>query len=128
MKFIKGISLLFLIVFLSGCGNSREQEFYTYRQSPEFIKEFINGLHHGKFLIAERGERWESGCVSKEGDKIFQFISASIDSTQYRLNFWGGGIAGQYKQVIIVNFKDSNVISYAFGNRPDSFTVVGVNE
>jgi len=122
------ISVFLFIIFLSSCVNSGRQEFYSYRQSPEFIKKFINGLHHGKFLIAEKGEHWESDCELQEGEKSFQFISASIDSTQYKLNFWGGGIAGKHKETIIINFQGDKVTSYGFGSRPNEFTQVETNE
>lgn len=122
------ISVFLFIIFLPGCLNSGRQEFYSYRQSPEFIKKYINGLFHGQFLIAEKGEHWEAGCELRKGEKCFQFISASMDSTQYKLNFFGGGIAGRHQETIIINFQGNKVTSYGFGSKPNEFKQAEAND
>lgn len=110
------------------CTNPSKKELHSYRQSPAFIKKFINSLYHQRFFIAERGGPWESSCVLREGEKSCQFISASIDSTQYKLDFWGGGYGGKHKETIIINFQKGKVTSYGFGNRPNEFTKVDADE
>lgn len=75
----------------------------------------MDSLYDGKFLIAVKGQAWNAGCEQTEDVPSCQFIDAIIKSNQYKLNLFSGGLAGEHKKTIIVNFENNVITSYSLG-------------
>lgn len=54
----------------------------SYKDTPAFVKSFLDAKHDGKFLTAEPGEEWISGCVGPAGIPRFKFNRAFLDITE----------------------------------------------
>lgn len=101
-----------IVILIYSCSNNGSKRFSTYKETPQFIKSFLDTLHRGKFQIAEKGERWNSGCVKTADMPSYQFVSATMDSNKYELKFLGGGIAGPSKEIVVIHFSKESVIEY----------------
>ena len=109
--------LLYLtaILFLSCHGDKRVDSvkiLHSYKESPHFIRDFIDSVADGGFRIAEKGSPWNGGCVFSGDLPCRQFISATMNNSTYRLEFLSGGFITS-RNAIEINFKDKKVLSYS---------------
>lgn len=91
---------------------AQSKEIKSFKETPEFIKAYLDIVEHGKFLIAEKAEKWNSGCVRTNGEPTRQFIAAFINDDTYTLDYWQGGFA-MIKKQLEVNFKNEKVTGYS---------------
>lgn len=90
--------LSFVLLFVS-CNSMKEKdktanhkEIYTdYQEFPAFIKNYLDSLEGGKFLIANPGKQWQQGCVVFDNTLDKQLITASLDEEYFTLNYRQGG-------------------------------------
>jgi hypothetical protein len=114
----KLITLCLIITLICGC-TFHTQNISTYKESPKFIRSFLDSLHQGKFEIAEKEQDWTSGCIVNDSIPSMQFISATLTSDKYIMHYWAGGIVGPHKSVLVIQFDSAKVTSYSFdGGKP----------
>jgi len=117
--FTKQMIIPFLALLLACNSNKDKQEakvLNRYKDTPAFIKSFLDAKHDGKFLIAEPGKDWSGGCVGEAGIPRYQFNRAFFDSTEYKMEFWAGGIAGPHLDTMVLGLQNNQVVSYSIGN------------
>lgn len=112
MRVLRNIFYLAIVILICSCSTDGSRRFFTYKQNPQFIKSFLDTVHHGKFRIAEKGERWNSGCIKTADMPSYQFVSASMNSNKYELKFLGGGIVGPYEETMVIRFNKEKVLDY----------------
>ena len=90
---------LFLFLVLVSCNASIEKDkttiqrkIYTdHKQFPAFVKNYLDSLEGGKFLIANPGEKSQEGCVDFDNTPDKQLITAWLDETYFTLSYRQGG-------------------------------------
>ena len=92
--------------------SSSQKILQTYTESPRFIRDFLDSASGGSFRIAEKGAAWNGGCSMSGHLPCRQFVSASLNNGQYRLEYLIGGIMIA-RQSIVINFKNRKVLTYS---------------
>jgi len=107
------------LAFLLACHSNKDKQkaivLNRYMDTPAFIKSFLDAKHEGKFLIAEPGNDWSSGCIGEAGIPRYLFNRAYFDSTEYKMEFWAGGIAGPHLDTMVLGLQNNQVVSYTIG-------------
>jgi len=114
--FLRQMKLLCLVILFACQGGKGKQPLKTvrnYKDTPAFIKSFLDTKYEGKFFIAEPGQKWNSGCLSSADVPRYQFSRAYLDSIEYRMEFWAGGIAGPHLDTVVLGIHNNEVISYS---------------
>lgn len=111
------VFILLVFIILLGCNDSKVNtiEIKSYKETPAFIKNYLDSLSHGKFPIAETGERWNSGCIEIENEPSCQFISASIRNNQFQMKLLEGGLTIS-KRLFKINFRDEQIVAFSVTN------------
>jgi hypothetical protein len=113
---ISGFLFCLTAILFSGCQSDKVPEsvriLHTYKESPDFIRAFIDSVADGGFRIAEKGSPWNGGCVLSGDLPCRQFISATLKNSTYRLEFLTGGFMTS-RRAMVINFKDRKVLGYA---------------
>jgi hypothetical protein len=111
------VNILLVFIILLGCNDSKVStiEIKTYKETPVFIKNYLDSLYNGKFTIAEAGERWNSGCIEIGNEPSCQFISAIISDNQFQMKFLAGGLTIS-KRLFKLSFRDEQVADFSVTN------------
>jgi len=86
----------------------------------------LNSTHQGNFSIAERGEKWNSSCIITDETPIRKFVSATLDSNKYELDFLSGGIVGSHQETMVIFFNRQKITQYAIGQKESRFDTIQV--
>lgn len=109
------ICIFLLTALVMGCGDSNPKFINSYKETPVFIKNFLDTTMSQKGWVAEKGENWNGGCVMQENIPSCQFISATVAKNQFKMSFWSGGIVVT-KKILKVDFIDNKVIGYSIAD------------
>jgi hypothetical protein len=107
------ISGSFYILSFIGCINPNQQNksvkelspstsYTDYNKIPAYIKNYLDSLDNGKFLIANPGEPWNAGCSRRQGEPSKQLIVANLNTDTFKIKYWAGGIANMQNRIVLV--------------------------
>ena len=93
-------------------------EIHDFNQVPAFIRQYLDTLVKGKYLIANPGESYSAGCTVMEGEPNKQLIEASIDQYVFKMKYWQGGIA-LMKCLLTLTLDENEVTGYKVDYLPN---------
>jgi hypothetical protein len=88
----------------------KSRSFTNYKQVPAFIQQYFDSCAGGKFLIAEKGENWSTGCVLQRGKPACQFVNGLLNKEFFKMNIFTGGIGGPHESTIILDIRDGEIV------------------
>ena len=84
-------------------------KFSHYQDVPKQVKDYLDSLYNGKFLIADVGEHWQAGCTVFKDEPQRQFISAYISNNIFEMKYWQGGWAS-YQTSLKIFLRNEQII------------------
>jgi hypothetical protein len=89
----------------------------SYLMVPPFIRSELDKFSNGKFVIANPGERWSSGCIRDADVPHRQFIAGYLKDNVFTMVYVNGGIA-LMNHVIKMELDGQKVTAHSFDNIP----------
>lgn len=124
--FFKGLLFCFLVITI-GCADKHKpakrpitisskvpyrKKISDINQLPFYIKQYLDSLAGGKFLIANPGQPYAKGCTVMPDQPRCQLIEASIGNNTFTMRYWQGGIA-LHESLLTMEVHNDQVISWS---------------